>query len=351
MVDEEKKSLTTSLLRCALTPASQIFALFVALRGWGYSSGLRKISRLDLPVVSIGNLAVGGTGKTPFTICLARDLASLRVAILSRGYRCDLEREAAPRLVGRGGATLFPPSYMGDEPTLMTHHLPAALSIVGPDRVAGGRLAIQEGAQLILLDDGMQHRRLYRDIEVVLINRGDVQGGRALPRGSLREPLTALRRADYLVSADMGGESDAIQKSLSRYTSAGLIGTALQPTQVKGQLALSLDELKGKKVALFCGIASPQRFVSQAVSLGAHPVVKLVLPDHKLAPLHPNHPFIKEAVARGAELLLCTEKDWVKYDSKIDLGLPLAYLEVEMAVTSGKSAYSELLARCFALSN
>ena len=253
-----------------LQPLAWLYGAVVRLRRAAYGSGLIVTERAGCPVVVIGNLTVGGTGKTPLTIWLARELVGrgLRVGILSRGYG---RRERAPREVLAGSDW----REVGDEPLLLARHS-ACPTFVAADRVAGARALTARGVQVILADDGLQHLRLGRACEIVVVDGARGFGnGRLLPAGPLREPLAALARADVVVT-----NGAATHGSLARpppgpgpLTMSLVAGEAVRLDAAAAPRPL--PAFRGQRVHAVAGIGNPQRFFAmlraQGLEIEEHP--------------------------------------------------------------------------------
>jgi tetraacyldisaccharide 4'-kinase len=274
--------------------------------------GVLRVRRAAVPVVSIGNLTAGGTGKTPLTIALAERLVARgeKVFVLARGYGASRAGE------------------LNDELELVRSRVPGVSVLAGGDRAALADVAVREGATVLLLDDGFQHRRLARDVDVVVIDATDPWGeGFLLPRGLLREPVSAARRASAVVISRVEqaspGRVAEIRERLEREgVSAPLAAMRFESVGLrplgKGQ-PLSLEELRGKRVTLVSGIGNPEAFRATVAGAGARVEAARVFPDH--------HAFTRgdlESVARASstDLLLVTEKDAVKLGPLLE-GEPL----------------------------
>lgn len=331
--------------RLALAGAAALYGAAVRLRGLGYDLGLLPVHHLPAAVVSVGNLAVGGTGKTPTTLYLARLLAGhgRRPAILSRGYRgghaAGPGRRGVPLVVGDGGPEpLASPEVAGDEPVLLARRAGVPV-VVCPDRVAAGRLAIDRfGADTLLLDDGFQHRRLARDLDLVLVDaRVGLGGERLLPAGPLREPPAALGRAHLvlLTKVPKSGNRDGLLQRIRALAPRAAVFTARYRPVALGPLAGSRSPLEagarplgGQQVAALSGLADPVSFHDLLRDLGAADVVPLPFPDHH-AYGPADYRRIVEA-ASGAGAVVTTEKDAVKLDpARLGPAAPLV-LEVTL---------------------
>lgn len=259
-------------LSLTLLPLSWLFGLIVACRRAAYRSGLLQRVRLARPVVVIGNVTVGGTGKTPFTIWLAQQLLAkgLRVGIVLRGYGGNSPQW--PRDVGSDSA----PEEVGDEAVLLATRT-GAIVVAGPDRVAAARRAIERGAEIVLSDDGLQHYRLARAREIVVIDgRRGVGNRRLLPAGPLREPVGRLAEADLRVVSWRDGAARpltpvpaTIQACARLADATALVGGEIRP----------LDAFKGSRVHAVAAIGHPQQFFAALQQHGIE-VAPHALPDH-----------------------------------------------------------------------
>ena len=318
------------LLRACLVPASAVYGGAVWLRGALYDAGVLRSTRVPARVVSVGNLTVGGTGKTPAALWLAEALRARgrRVAIVARGYR---KRRRGVVVVGTDGHPLTSPEDGGDEAVMLAHRF-AGPVLTGERRVDAARMACREfGVDTVVLDDGFQHRALARDADLVLL-ADDPAAHRLLPAGSRREPRTALVRADAaLVVGETPPAWLAIPPSLpvfrGRVRADGLVragtgGWALEP----------LDSLCGANVVAVAGVARPERFIATLERCGARVVDRLTFPDH-----HAYGGADVEAVARAARaaVAITTEKDLVKLAGRPGLGM-LRALRVSLDVDDGE---------------
>ena len=238
-----------------------------------YERGFLEQRKSQIPVVSVGNIVAGGTGKTPVTLLLAeRLLRELRVAIVSRGYLSEAEKRKEPLLVSEGQGPLFGPKMCGDEVYLLSTRLPKAIVVAGRDRFKAANMAANAGADVVLLDDGMQHRQLARDIEVVVVNGLDPYGGGYfLPRGHLRDEPRRLREADLIVV----NEGDEIEENVPQVVMENRPQKIFLPDGKEMHLAL------GSCVGVFCGVGNPTCFVETVEKMGHKVVVTHFLRDHR----------------------------------------------------------------------
>ena len=287
-----------------LAPISWIWGLVSICKNQLYDGGWLPIHRVRRTVVSVGNLVAGGTGKTPLVHLLARTFAARKVAILSRGY-----------------------GTIPDEPLLLGRRLPLAKIYVGKNRVASAKKAIAEGAELLILDDGFQHRKLGRDFDLVILDGKDPFGkGHYLPWGFLRDSPKRLGAADALF-VQKGGFPGAVQVKT--------VVSRILDLQEK-----EISSIEGWRVGLFHGIAKPDRFKKTVVDLGAEVVAQWVLADHEPADLEKIHSFCKDL---NVNALICTEKDFVKLPKGISLPFPILFLEVEMEIVEGQKEWEKLI--------
>jgi tetraacyldisaccharide 4'-kinase len=312
----------------ALVPASWPYAGITALRNRLYDAGRLDVQHVPARVVSVGNLTVGGSGKTPLTLWLAEQLTARgrRVAVVARGYR---KRRPGVVVVGRDGEPLVSATDGGDEAVLLARRF-AGPVVVGEDRVAAARTACEEcGADLVVLDDGFQHRRLARDLDLVLVG-ADPRGQRRLPAGPLREGPEALGRAGgVVVMDDAGGWAEVVVPRGIPVVQAATRAIALVEVRAGRWQTHGLERLQGQSVAALAGIARPARFVAQLERLGACVREARLLDDH-----HAYEPrdvaWIEAAAQRGP--VVTTEKDLVKLVETND-SPPVLALRVTVEVT------------------
>lgn len=302
VISGEDAGLLPALCRGGLAVASWFFGAAVALRGYAYDRRWRPTLHLGVPVISVGNLTTGGTGKTPTVIMIARQLQELgrRPAVLTRGYRA-------------------PAGGLPDEVMVIQEECPGVPVVINPDRVAGGREALTRyQADVLLLDDGYQHRRLARDMNIVLVDATAPMGiPGLLPRGTWREPPTALRRADYLMLT----RCEQIPQELAE-VAANLLAQWISPrhiyqqyTQVVGLFDAAGNQVKpaGQRVIALAGIANPDGFVNTLQAMGLCVSAGFWFDDHH----HYDPPADFAAIRRGVAgrpiaAWVTTHKDWVK---------------------------------------
>jgi len=300
---------------------SPIYGAGVRVRNALYDRGVLPARRLQGPVVSVGNLSVGGSGKTPFVILLGELLKTrgVKFDILSRGYG---RRSRGVLRVDPGGEV----QEFGDEPLLMARKLGVAV-VVGEDRYEAGLFAEKNfGPQLHLLDDGFQHRALARDFEIVMVTAEDARD-HLLPRGRLREPLSSLRRADAVVL---------------------ISGATPQSFPVEGKLLWQVwrgilpEDVPPRPVA-FCGIARPQYFFRQLSAAGIEPAAEARYRDHHAYTEHDIQELLELRRASEAGGFVTTEKDAVNLGQRLSALQPLAVVPVRMKLTDATSAIDIML--------
>ncbi len=336
-------------VRGLLHVASWIYGVGVVGRLGLYRFGLLKGTPLSAPVISIGNITVGGTGKTPFVMLLVQEIRNrgLRPAVVLRGY--GGKQEGRTVVVSDGEAIRMGYPEVGDEALLLARKLSGVPIVMSADRLKGCEIAIRDlGAQVALLDDGFQHLRVERDLDIILLDRENPFGfGYLLPRGLLREPLSALRRADLFVMTGTGG-GEAPRDVLARLRGAGstpLLHAVYVPaglTNVKTGTAIADHELYGQTVLAFSGIGNPQVFQRTLESLGILPKHHVVFSDH-----HPYTASDLNQIGRsmediGATVALTTEKDAVRLE-KLDPPFPLVAVGVRLSLTGGQTELKRCL--------
>jgi tetraacyldisaccharide 4'-kinase len=357
-----------ALLRLLLRVLSSIYLLIVQLRLHLYRSRVLKEHQLGCLVISIGNLTVGGTGKTPIVEKFARALqkGGRRVAILSRGYKSvDARRkrnwldrllrrgrENPPRVVSDGRRILLDSATSGDEPYMLASNLRNVAVVVDKDRVKGGSHAIKElKADTLLLDDGLQYLHLKHRIDIVLVDRQAPFGNEhLLPRGTLREPPQNLRRANYIFITKCNGESNApLISRIRKYNrTAEIIECAHKPLYLRHVYKdekLPLDYLKDLYIGSLCGIAAPRSFEGGLRQLGANLELSRSFADHHRYGVAEVTAFLQRCIRRDVSAVITTEKDAVRLPVIDPLPLPIYYLRVEIEILSGHETWERCIQR------
>ncbi|MBI1901473.1 MAG: tetraacyldisaccharide 4'-kinase [Planctomycetia bacterium] len=337
LLSGQRRGLRAALLRGLLSLGELPYRVVVGWRNWRHDRSASKSQKVAVPVVSVGNLTVGGTGKTPMVALLARwyRRRGVRVAVVSRGYGAE-------------------EGQRNDEAMELELRLPDVPQMQNPDRVAGAQAAIEEfQCQLVLLDDGFQHRRLRRDLDIVLLDATEPFGfGHLLPRGLLREPVSSLRRAHVVVlsraDAIEPARREEIRARVRRYApNAVWVEASHAPEALVNSAgeARPPADVRGKRVLAFCGIGNPGAFRSTLQSLGAEVAAFREFPDH--------HAYVREDIAAlaqaarecSADLAVCTRKDFVKIRADRLGNATLWALQIDLSITTGQAGLEALLVK------
>lgn len=318
----------------------------VRLRYFLYKYGILKARRLPCKVISVGNITVGGSGKTPMAIHIAGILKAkgIRVVILSRGYRGAAGKGISA--VSDGKNIMLGPVDAGDEPYLMARRLPGVPVVIGADRVKAGIYAIDKfNPHCIILDDGFQHIRLARDLDILLVDgQAGFGNGYLLPRGILREPMAGLKRAT--AAFVKGGNLNASDSEALKKPEIPVLKFNYRPAKLRdlrGGFASDTALLNGKKVLAVAGIAGPESFFKTLAGLNAAIVKTIVYPDHHDYTRTDVEKIKAEASRSGADIIVTTEKDGVKLDRFASGGLPIYALGIEVIIED-TGAFNKLLA-------
>jgi tetraacyldisaccharide 4'-kinase len=344
--------------RLLLVPFSWLYALVMAARNWCYDRRILTIRKAGAaPVISVGNLTAGGTGKTPMVEYILRYYARgrHRVAVISRGYR---RTSKGMKVVSDGRTLLEDLTRAGDEPYQIAKKFPEAIVLVGEDKHAAAREAISRFApEVLVLDDGFQHRRLARDLDIVMVDgRTQLEGVRILPAGSRREPLSALSRADILAISSCGeadaAPHEAILRGLRRYSSAAVVSVRMKPARLRDLregVAGDLAVLKGKKATALSGIGNPRSFLEILQELEVRVAGELRFRDHHLYTVSDLRDIERRCRQDGADLLVTTEKDALRLQAcgahKRPAFPACFWVEIEAVITSGAELLSSNLDR------
>ena len=345
IVEGEASPLARWTLGPLLTTLSYAYSWAHALRLQAYHKRWAAVRRLPCRVLSIGNLTLGGTGKTPVVELVAGLLhqEGVRVCVLSRGY--GGRAQSGITVVSDGQKCLVPPEVAGDEPVLLAEHLVSLPVIVGKDRYAAGMLAVERfGADAIVLDDGFQHVQLARDLDILLLDAMRPFGnGRLFPRGELRDRPAAIARADAVVMTRW--ESDATPSLLAtqlRPSDLPLFRSRHTPQDLRvladGDI-LPLASLKGQRVVAFCGIGTPPHFRLTLQRLGADIAAFVAFPDH--------HPYMRSEIEQlvmaakqhRVDILVTTEKDGVRLRRLLPLAGQVWELRIRATIVEQEAAW------------
>jgi len=343
----KERSLGERILLFPLYLLSLPYGWAVCTRSLLYSLQLLKTRTLPCPVISVGNITAGGTGKTPLVMALAMQLMGrgISVAILSRGYKGTQTSEP---VVSDGWNLFLSPEQSGDEPFLMAQVCKGVPVLVGKDRFANGRVALRRfGMKGLLLDDGYQHLRLRRDLDILLIDSHIGFGDdHLLPRGILREPLSHLRRAHLflLTKVEDLEASQGLEKRLREiHPGAEVFHSHYQPMSLVDSRGKEeeLDSLKGMKILALSGIANPDSFSALLRKCGTEIVSEAIFPDH-----HGYRPedlsSIKEK-SEGVDWIVTTEKDMLKLQGLGADDLPIRALRIEMKIWEEEAFFKRII--------
>ncbi len=359
----------TALL-ALLIPLSWMYRIIVELRGWLYDLRLLKPKRLPRPVISVGNIVAGGTGKTPVVIWIAKALRQegVSVAILLRGYGSQSEQSAG--IVSDGKEAFMSVEASGDEAAMITRELSMAPAhcgkkkpastfvLIGKDRYAAGIQAIRSGnVGALILDDGFQHRKLARNLEIVTIDATQPFGtGKLLPAGTLREPALALRRADLILITriDLIESPFQIRKTVEKLApGTPIVESCHQPTELYRlgtNEKFELHLLKGKRLLAVCGIGNPKAFADTLRRCQPKCVKLLAFPDHHRYTPKDIRQIQDCANQTQADLIVTTRKDEQKL-LFISEGMQMLVLAVELVITKGRDVLDQRLWKCVSTMN
>lgn len=320
---------------------SPFYCVAMKVRERNYRTGLFKVADPGVPVISIGNLTLGGTGKTPMTQHFSRLLLDhgFRPAVISRGYGGATKEPV--NVVSDGTSLLLDARTVGDEPRLLAETLPGVMVLTGVVRKLPAQRAVEMGADVLLLDDGFQHMAMARHLDLVLFNADTLAGNsRVFPGGDLREPVSALNRCHcfVLTGTDDGNRERAgrfAELLQTRFPGRPVFFTGYRPAATvalapDGRVREAADvDLAGERCFAFCGIARPQAFAATLKKMDIAPVEFRALPDHHGYRQAEVDRLLARAEKAGATALLTTEKDLVKLAS-FDLPLPLYGIRMEV---------------------
>jgi len=359
---DENQPLSVKLLLAFLYAISVFFWIAVKIRAFLYAIGALRRFPLGCQVISVGNVTAGGTGKTPVVEIFARELrdAGRKVAILSRGYRKKespwRERVLSPaatppRVVSDGKRVLLTAELGGDEPYMLASNLPGVCVVVDKNRVKAGRWAISRfGCDTLILDDGFQYKKLRHSLEVCLVDKTNPFGnGHMLPRGILREPVSSISRADFIFITKSDGDSSEVRELVRDWNqTAEIIECRHAPRllrEVYTREELPLSWLKGKTLTTLSGIAVPQGFENSLRKLGARVVYCGRYADHHRYDATEILEALNRAADCGADALLTTEKDAVRFPKLERTPVPVYYLRVDIEILSGAENFRDAVDR------
>jgi tetraacyldisaccharide 4'-kinase len=368
---EKRGGFGPAVVRAILFLFSKGFEFAIKVRGFLYKNRILRDSTLGVQVIAIGNLTVGGTGKTPVVEKFAQALRDQgrTVAVLSRGYRSKgqpfhiwltnkiLLRDdtTPPRVVSDGKSLLLDSEMAGDEPYMLASNLKDVVVLVDKDRVKSGRYAIEKfGCDTLLLDDGFQYWKLRgRRQDIVLIDRQQPFGNeRLLPRGTLREPPSHLSRATTIFITKSDGNAEDLRQRLSDLNPlASIIECIHHPLYLEDVFTgqrVGLEFLKGRKVASLSGIAQPESFEQSLVQQGADLVYARKFADHHRFTQLEVIKVINRSKKKAAEAIITTQKDAVRFPKIDRRDLPIYFMRVEIKILRGADGFEDCVRKiCF----
>ncbi len=371
IIEDRRQSWDGRLVGALLNQLSWAFGLVVQARLRLYDWGVLRRHVPGIQVISVGNLTVGGTGKTPVVEVFARSLQQKgrKVAILSRGYKrvkppflermgraITFRKQSTPPLVVSDGRSLLLDSAMsGDEPYMLATNLPEVAVLVDKDRVKSSKYAINKlGCDTLILDDGFQYMKLQNRLNIALVDRTNPFGNRRmLPRGILREPVRNLKRAGYIfITKSNGSGSGELKTRLRELNPHAEISECrhcpryLQNVYTRERI--TLDFLDGLKIGTVSGIAAPDGFEQELTRRGAELLHTVRYADHHRYSQQEIIEAINASLEAGADALITTEKDAVRFPFVERRDLPIYFLRVEIEMISGAEAFEDWISRiCF----
>ena len=364
MRDKEVHGITMNLLMAVLYVFSLIYEQLVNIKLLGYKLRLSSRQKLDCYVISLGNITVGGTGKTPTAQRLARDIRDMgyRVVILNRGYRAKWHGEVG--IVSDGKQLHMDAAEAGDEAYMLAKHLPNVPVLIGAQRAVTGQYAIEHfGAEVAILDDGYQHWQLVRDMDILLVDAVNVFGnGYLLPRGTLRESMSHISRANVCLMTKVdqaaAGSCKYIRETVHKYNDKAQIVESIHQPRCFIPLAdwyvnlagegVNVEKINGKRVMAVSAIGNPASFERTLKDLGAQIIESLRYPDHHEYTMKEMEDVLQQAEAQGAESIVITEKDAVKIPvevAKANWNIPIYVICVEVKFQSGAADFQRELKR------
>lgn len=349
VISGKRKGILPALIRLSLLEISWLSFIIIKVKNQLYSSKIVKIKSLPCKVISVGNIVVGGTGKTPTVITIAKMLqrsTNLKIAVLSRGYKSKMHGNT---VISDGKSILYDQSEVGDEPYLIAKKLPNVPVIIGKDRFTSGFIAISNfNTQVVILDDGFQYLKLKRDINILIIDSTQPFGyEHILPRGYLREPLSAIKRADIilLTRVDQCNDINYVYNRLKLIApSIPIFESIHYPTSlhaINENENIGLDNIKGKNIIAVCGIANPSSFYSTLKTLCPLNITLMKFPDHHNYTINDLNMIRQKVLETRADYIITTEKDSMKLNTIRDI--PVMVLNIELKLIGSVAEFISLI--------
>ena len=359
------------MMRCLLRFASLLFFVLVKVRLFLFRRRIKTVRNLGTLVISVGNITAGGTGKTPVVELLSRTLAQRgrTVSILTRGYKsAELDTpqmwkdanghpvDNLPKIASDGTTRYLGPLHAGDEPFMLARNLDGVSVLVDKDRVKSGIFAIEQlGADTLILDDGMQYLKLAHELDIVLVDCGAPFGtGALLPRGTMREPRSSLKRADYIIltKSDGAPQDELIRRNRRYNKSADILVTNHGPKYFENVFTgerKPLDFVHDKWVACMSGIARPENFENAVEQLGGKVEIRRRYPDHYWFDQNDLEAFVERCADRAMDLIVTTEKDAVRFLKPGEMDVPIYFLRIEIDILEGREHWDRMIERIIGL--
>lgn len=362
LIHGEERGVIATLLLALLKGLSWVYSSVIALRVFLYQHGILEQYRLPCKVISLGNITVGGTGKTPTAQTLAATIRDhgFKVAILNRGYRANWRGTVG--VVSDGKHIFMTAHEAGDEAFQLAKNLPGIPIIIGKNRALSGQYAVEHfQVDVVILDDGYQHLQLARDVNIVLIDALNIFGNNyLLPRGTLREPLKNLDRADAVLLTKVDQSNDeamaTIRSTLARYNDQAVIVESVHRPQGFSEVASwykdaataiqPIDTLKSVKILAFSGIGNPSSFEQTLNDLETEMIAAVRYPDHYSYAMSEMQRLMQQAIDAGAQALVTTEKDAVKIPAEFihsHRPLPVYVLTIEVELTDSGGEFIDYI--------
>lgn len=356
-----KQGIMARVVLVICTVLANIYHLIIKIREKLYELGIKQGEEVPCVVISVGNITVGGTGKTPIAQLLARRFKERgkQVAILNRGYKAEYEEEIG--LVSNGKRVLMPPDKAGDEAFMLARSLPEVPIIIGSDRTVTGKYAYEKfDTDILILDDGFQHWPLARDKDIVVIDATNpFANGHLIPRGTLREPMSSLSRADifFLTKVDQVSQQkiSQIKSKLNDYNPMALIFKTIHCPAYLRTLGEEIDlnskiELSDKRVMAVSGIGNPKSFKQTLVDLEAEVIDEIEFEDHHQYQKEEIIDIFSKAVEQDVDLIVTTEKDAVSMSPELineikDQKIDFKVLGITVEVLEEDARFHKLLSR------
>ena len=358
-------SISARLFGLFLNPFSYLFRVVVWFRSYLYENNfLLKRERLNALVIVVGNLTMGGTGKTPVVERLAKELQGQgrKVAVLSRGYKSKEDEKkgfkklfkgkdsekSSPKVVSDGESVLLDSEEAGDEPYMLANNLPGVVVVIDKNRVDAGKIAIERyGVDALILDDGFQYLAMKADMNLLLVDQMNPFGNRKLiPRGILREPVNSLSRATnvLITKSEIEPQLELLETIRKYNKNAEIIRCAHKPKffrEVNGNDTRNIRYLIEHYVGVFCGIASPRGFENLVHQISGELRFKKRFLDHHKYTLDELERLFQKAKNSGVEVMITTEKDAVRIPSDFNPPIPFYYVRMEIEIVEGYEDFNE----------